>query len=71
MAVGAPRIQSSPSPAATPNADTLTFEVLNRWVSPNFQWSARVERSQVLNNDREEPFEVVKPPFVTPGVRSS
>ena len=25
----------------------------------------------VLVRGREEPFEVVKPPFVTPGVRSS
>ncbi len=53
-----PTITPTPTdlPDATPNAESLTFEVLDRWVSPNFQWSARVERSQVLNNDREEPF---------------
>ncbi|MBL8095407.1 MAG: hypothetical protein JNL73_14650 [Anaerolineales bacterium] len=53
-----PTVTPTPTdlPPATPNADSLTFEVLNRWVSPNFQWSARVERSQVLNNDNDEPF---------------
>ena len=53
-----PTITPTPTdlPAATPNADSLTFEVLNRWVSPNFQWSARVERSQALNNDRDESY---------------
>ena len=53
-----PTVTSTPTdlPAATPNADALFFEVLDRYVSPNFQWSARVERSQALNNDRDESY---------------
>lgn len=53
-----PTITPTPTdlPPATPNADSLFFDVVDRQVSPNFQWSARVERSQVLKNDRDEPF---------------
>jgi len=53
-----PTITPTPTdlPAATPNADSLFFEVVDRQVSPNFQWSARVEHSQVLLNDQEQPF---------------
>ncbi len=53
-----PTVTPTPTdlPAATPNADALFFEVLDRYVSPNFQWSARVERSQALKNDRDEAY---------------